>query len=285
MTHLVELRGSELERQVIGSMLRAEYFQSDQDRPLDFLLRQTGAVFRFLCGSSARSLAASVLAAFGLLYFSMKRRASALLLVFPFLLSWAAALLDLYPYGGVRQSVYLLPFAAAAIGAGLSAAVAQRLSVKLALIPAFAAAALVAGPPALPRNISVMDTVIGRLQASAPPGGLVFVDGRAGCVLDYYLGRDAPSTERPGRERFWESSAGGYRIIASPVWNFTPNSFSTELERLLEVYELRGRQVLWVMNVETETDFAAEESRRFPGSSIPLTVRSGEISLFEAVLP
>lgn len=111
------------------------------------------------------------------------------------------------------------------------------------------------------------------------------MDRRAGTVLDYYLGRDAWSTARPGREGFWESSAGGYRIIGSPIWNFTGYRLGTELQRLVTVYRLPAGQVVWVMNVESDLDAAHEVSRRFPGASLPLAFRFGEISLVEAVLP
>jgi hypothetical protein len=286
ITHVAHLRGSDLEREVKTRMLRPEYFQAEQDQALTFLVRQTGAVFRFLCGSPARGLAAFVLAVAGVLLLVARREPSAALLSIPFVLNAVAALLGLYPYGGVRQSVYLGLFAFAAIGAAVAAGVTGRPRATIAVVVLIALVLLTnVLPMRKGESKSQMNAVIGKLQEDAVPGSLVFVDRRAGAVLDYYLGRNDRSTERPGREGFRESSAGGYRIFESPIWNFTAASFGGELERFRKVYGLPARAVVWVFNVESRVDFQAEVSRRFPEASLPPSIRSGGISLFAAVLP
>jgi len=286
ITHVARLRGSELEHEAITRMLRTEYFQTDQDRPLQFLIRQTAAVFRALCGSPARGLLASLLAAAGVIWLWRKRQPSTLLMVLPFCLNAGAALMDIYPYGGARQSAYLVVFASTAIGAGLASLLSGSRRAQVLLIAILATETITAAVSAVPADGAVqMEAAFDSLRIAAPPGSLLFVDDRAFTVLDYYLGRNSWSARRPGLQRFWESSVGGYRVIGSWIWNFTGHQLGAELQRLAEVYRLPSHQVVWLINVESEIDPVPEVSGRFPGASFSVLRRFGDTSIIKVALP
>ncbi len=285
-THVADLRGSSLERLVMTRMLRAEYFQADQDRLLDFLFRQTAAIFRFLCGSAAAGAIASALAVAGLIILATKRDVSALLLALPFLFSAGASLMDVYPYGGTRHSVFLLVFASAAIGVTLSALAASRLwpaaVLVVVLVPVSLSTVLRA-----PEHHSAarMKAAIDEFRAAAPPASLLFMDLETGSILEYYLERKAGSIPRAGLQDFWESSAGGYRIVGAPFWNATEYVLGNELQRFVEVYRIPAGQLIWVIHIGPGYDPSAAVSRRFPGAVLRHVSRRDEMAFVEAVIP
>jgi len=286
VTHVARLRGGELEREVINRMLRTEYFQIDQDQALQFLARQTAAVFRALCGPAPRGLLAAVLAAAGVIFLWRSRRPSAILVALPFVLNAGAALIDIYPYGGTRQSVFLSVFACAAIGTAFAVLVRGRRWAQVVVIAVLAAATIpVAISTTQVGGAVQMAAALNDLRIAAPPGSLLFVDDRAFTVLEYYLGRNSWSMKRPGLQRFCESSVGGYRLVGSPTWNFTGHRLGVELERLVKVYRLPPHQVVWLINVESEIDPLPGVSEQFPGASFPLLRRFGDTSLVKVVLP
>ncbi len=285
-SHVADLRGSSLERLVMTRMLRAEYFQADQDRLFDFLLRQTAAVFRFLCGSAAAGAIACALAVVGLVILAMKRNSSALLLALPFLFSAGASLMDIYPYGGTRHSVFLLVFASAAIGVTLSALSGGRLWAAFVLVAVLAPVSVSTVLRAPERHGAArMKAAIIEFRAAAPPGSLLFMDLETGRILDYYLERKAWTALRTGLQGFWESSAGGYRIVGSPFWNASEYLLGNELQRFVEVYRIPAGQVIWLIHVGSDYNLSSVVSRRFPGAVFRLVSRFDEIAVVEVVLP
>ena len=285
-THVADLRGSSLERLVMTRMLRPEYFQADQDRLLDFLFRQTAAVFRFLCGSAAAGAVACVLAVVGLVILVLKRNASALLLALPFLFAAGASLLDVYPYGGTRHSVFLLLFASAAIGVALSALSAGRLWPAVVLVAVLAPVCLSTALGAPERQSARrMRAAVEGFRAAAPAGSLLFMDLETGRLLEYYLERKAWTMHGQGLQDFWESSAGGYRIRGTPMWNTTEYLLGNELQRFVDVYRIPAGQAIWVIHVGPGYNLASAVSRRFPGAVIRAASRLDELSFVEAVLP
>jgi 4-amino-4-deoxy-L-arabinose transferase-like glycosyltransferase len=285
-THVADLRRSSLETIVRTRMLRAEYFQGDQDRLLDFLFRQTAAVFRYLSGSATAGAVSCALAVVGLVILALKRRPSALLLALPFLFDAGASLTDLYPYGGTRHSVFLLVFASAAIGVALSVLAAGRVWPAVVLVAVLAPVSLsaVLGAPER-QSARRLKTAIEELRAAAPAGSLLFMDLEAGRVIDYYLERKAWTMPGTGLQGLWESSAGGYRIVGSPIWNATEYILGIELQRFVEVYRIPAGQVIWVVHVGPRFDLSSSVSRRFPGAVLKRVSRSDEMSFVEAVLP
>ena len=285
-THVARLRGGSLERLVRTRMLRAEYFQADQDGPLDFLVRQTGAVFRYLCGSAAAGTVACLLALAGLVILARRRSASALLLALPFLLGAGASLLDLYPYGGTRHSAFLLLFASAAISVALSSLAAGRLWPAMILVVVLAPLSLSAVERDPERHSARrLRAAIEELRSTAPAGSLLFMDFEAGCILEYYLGQKGGTAPDPRLQDFWVSAAGGYRIVGSPIWNATEYVLGNELKRFVEVYRIPAGQAIWLIHVGPRYDLPSAVSRRFPGAALRRVSRSDEVSFVEAVLP
>lgn len=143
-THLSKLHGGLMERHAQSEWLRDDYLQRGGDA-LQFLARQTAALFRFLFSSPAPAIVAGALAVAGIALAARKRLPAAILLSLPFFLAAVGGLLRLYPYGGTRHSIDLALFACAAIGVSLARVAGDRLWVPLLLATALAPAAFALG--------------------------------------------------------------------------------------------------------------------------------------------
>jgi len=272
-----------MEQGAITNWLHSGYFQRGQESAHTFTIRQLGALSGYFFGSPRAAAVALSLAVAGVVILAARRRASAVLLVLPCVLGLGAGLLDLYPFSETRHSAYLLPFVSAAIGVALSALSAGR----------FWSVFLVAGLISLSwrtpvwmapaRSLSQMDLAVERLRGAVQPGNLVFTDSRMGAVLRYYLGRNELSTETYVPERFWESNAGNYCLIASPLWDPGSKAFVDEAERMIQVYGGSVGQHFWVAHLGSVGDPTMELFRRFDGTVV--RNRVGDLSLFEVWRP
>jgi hypothetical protein len=280
-THVVLLRGGELERQAMTGWLDTSYFHRGQESLILYVVRQTAAVFRYFFGSPIAAAIAFLLAAAGVVHLALRRRPSVLLIVLPILSSTVAGMLGLYPFGGTRHSSYLLPFTAAAIAVAVSAFSVRRpwslLLPCAALVPLLWGTADWSAPrqSLLPLNVA-MD----RLRKVVPAGSLIFTDYRTSAVISFYLGRNESNIQRSGLDHFREREAGSYCIVRSPLWTPDPKAFGDEVERLIRVYGLPPGQRFWVIRQGGEFDLTLEFGRRFPGSVFPV-LRLGDMSAVE----
>lgn len=272
---VTRLRGSEAAR-VMAGWLAAAYYHHDSENVFGFLTRQTASLFRYLFGSWFAALLVFVLAAAGVFSLVLKRRPSAILLVLPYLLGAVAGLMAVYPFGGTRHSAYILPFAAAAAGAGASALSVKRpwaIAPGAALVTALLFGALDWSTP--PRSLSRMKAAIDRLGSIAPRGSLLFTDHRTAAVLTYYFGGYGLSDRRPGLS---------YRIVRSPVWAFDSERLGAEVDRLIRIYRLSAGQRFWIVRLGLEDDPTAALSRRLPAAVFSGVGRFGDILIVEVLL-
>ena len=143
-SHVSGLRGSGIERQAQTDWLQPDYLQRG-DGALQFVARQTAAVFRFLFSLTSFAAVAGALVLAGIVLVARGRRTAAILLALPFVLAAAGGLLRLYPYGGTRHSIDLALYACAAIGIAVARLTGDRIWVPLALAGALAPAAFALG--------------------------------------------------------------------------------------------------------------------------------------------
>lgn len=144
LSHVSKLHGGAMEREAQGEWLRVDYLQRE-DGALQFLFRQTAALFRFLFASPAAAVVAGSLVLCGIGLVAAGRRPSAILLALPFALAAAGGLLGLYPYGGTRHSIDLALFACAAIGVALARLGGNRIGIAFVLAAALAPAGFAVG--------------------------------------------------------------------------------------------------------------------------------------------
>jgi hypothetical protein len=274
-----------MEDRAVTSWLRAGYFHRDRENPLWFVARQTWEIFHYFFGASFLAAVAIVLTVAGLVVLGRRRQPLALLFALPLILGAAAGLLGVYPFSGTRHSAYLLLFVAVPMGIALSALLETRRWPALLTLGVLATLCWTSPEWSTPpQSLSRMNEAVDYLRERAAPGSLVFTDQRTGTVLSYYLGRDRLDTERRGLERFFESRAGGYCIVESPVWAPDPTAFPDELERMIRVYRLPAGQRLRVARLGFEYSSRSVLSGRFPDAIFPDSRNFGELSIVEVWL-
>ena len=127
-THLGRLSSLMSEWRLPQEYLRGSYFHQGTDHLEDFLYRGTFGVFRFIFGQTQMGQLAAVLFVAGIILLFLRSeprshvpsRALAMVLFLPFLLNWLAAAAGEYPYGRMRQCMFLAIFALAGVSICLS---------------------------------------------------------------------------------------------------------------------------------------------------------------------
>ncbi len=279
-TQVRKLRGGNLESRAMNSWLSTGYFQTTEHNPLAFVGRQIEEIFAYLLGPRPIAIVGLVLAAGGVFLLVARRRGSAVLLALPWVLGALAGLLRLYPFSSTRHSIYLLPFASAAIGVTLSTLIAGKLPLAylatLTLFPFYRPGPLL---PEAPRNLSRINVAIGEIRKRVPEGSLVFSDYNTYLLLRYYLGRDSFSAEEPGSGGFSERDSGGYCVVGDPNWSLNSKTFAEQFAKFISLYRLPPGQHLWVMCWGFEFDVVGVLSRKFPNSFARTVLRSDDIRL------
>ncbi|HLW80803.1 MAG TPA: glycosyltransferase family 39 protein [Candidatus Acidoferrales bacterium] len=142
VTHISKLRNDAIKSVAVNGWLRTEYFQP-RENVLHFAMRATAHAFLYLLTrqteiSVALFLLSVVIPIALVLFFvfgmalllanraggnqptACSTRMFGVLMLLPFAIGWAGALLRLYPYGGSRHVAYLAPFAVAGIATSIA---------------------------------------------------------------------------------------------------------------------------------------------------------------------
>ena len=153
--------------------------------------------------------------------------------VFAVALNMALSLAGLYPFGGTRHSVFLLPFVALGIGAGLAGLLKERSH----LAPLLAAGAVCvcsvfpapSGPHMQPpnQNIVLMRRAAEYVHAAAP-SGLVLVDQQTVFPFRYYFCRQEYFPFAANPENF---ACGSYQAHKSgALWDLSGERLAGDLK-------------------------------------------------------
>ena len=211
----------------VDGYLAVHYYSGgygDVPAMIEFVLSQTEWVLRY---HTTELLAVLGLAGFGVYVIVSvgKRRLDVIAILFLFSLAIAgcAALLRLYPYGGVRQCLYLTPIIFLAFGYALHSLSVDVLSLTRRGWPAHVGMALAAGIVAfsgtaaisgsdLYRNDRDFEAVLMALEQELPEGDVVYISGRLSPRFEfYYKGQvdgycrgDHYTFDECERRLFWE---------------------------------------------------------------------------------
>src|SRR4051812_35309801 len=149
-THITLIRRVGMVQHVAESYLRGSLFQR-QENAIGFVLKSNIRVFRFLFSQGAIAIVGMLLFVLAVVllfrsraglegrpYTTGDRRATppqlGLLFLLPFVVNCAAALADIYPYGGSRHNSYLAIFAMPAIATALARWKLRPIWIKPAVI-------------------------------------------------------------------------------------------------------------------------------------------------------
>lgn len=183
------------------------YFHEGKDHLLPFLYRGTFGIFRFAIGQTQIGQFAAVLFfVIGIVLLTgkgftdhAKARAVASMLLLPFVLNWAAVATGLYPYGRMRQCVFLAVFGLAGVSIGVSMIARKRAVVAATVAVAVVLLAQLFGTlqdrdsfPLAQQRHEHMDQMLQFIRSNVGPNELIFTDQATSLQLRHYLCNQKP---------------------------------------------------------------------------------------------
>jgi hypothetical protein len=244
----------------IGAMdyLRAYYYASGLETPLDFAWRMVFSTFFRAVGSHLLALPSIIIFLAGVAAILVGRTKTvpltAVLVASPFVIGFAAAVFQIFPFAGSRHQTYLLPFFAAGIAASF-AWLQQRIAGIMLVAGTMVVAPIWAIRDGTPDNnrtvrpMSDMYTAMEYIRGVVPPGATLFVDYETREVLEYYLARGDKQLDR-FRHKGVEEWLGGYRVVvpAKYLWAFRPDGVQEQIHESGEALGARSGDPVWVVS-------------------------------------
>jgi len=260
-----------------SAYLSHSYFEPGKVNPLAFIIGRTVGVFQYTFRQLAVGDVAFLLFIVGLVMVFRSRPVSTRvtsrqlgwLLLLPFAINCAAAMLRRYPYGGTRHSSFLLPFGIAAVCVALDRILKHRVSWGLAV-------ALVASifchfttakelPYVAPdaQRASHMRAAIDFIH-QLPTDEPIFADVQTNLLLGHYLCEQQPISGDRSIPGFVAYECEGHRVIASTTkYVFTARSFYDQWQEIVAKFHLQPGTKVWTAQMGWYT-YVAFELSNFP---------------------
>ena len=263
-THISRIKNTSMAEQAFDSWLRKSYFHPADGSPLIFIVARTFSVFQYLLGQFVVGDIAGFLFIAGIVFLLRKQTALprseptplqlAALLILPFAINCAAGLLDLYPYGGTRHSVFLAVFAIPGISlcvAGISRQRKLSPIVTAVGIVFFCFAFQSVRHPYIYRadqKRDLMEQAVRFVREQVPPSAPLFVDYESGILLGHYLCEQRPVVYEDSIPGFLVFNCGGHRVVSAmhDLWAFTPQMFLQQWSDLVRNGEFSNGETIWV---------------------------------------
>ncbi len=262
-------------------LLANSYFHWGKDHLLRFVFARTFGVLQYTFGQLAVGDIAGVLFIAGVVLLLIgkeeagrKRPSPAqlgLFLLLPFVINAAAAIVDLYPYGGTRHSAFLIPFAVAGVSLAIAKLTRRRLFPAVGIAVLIVAVCQVFGAPHRPymrredQRRSNMTQAMDAIRQRVSPGDVIFVDFQTSFLLRFYLCPEISFTGLPPAA-FRTFSCGGHRVISlGPETNvLTANLFPRRWDEMVRAYTLKPGQTVWIFQAGWDIGLARELQERVP---------------------
>jgi uncharacterized membrane protein len=262
-------------------LLANSYFHWGQQHLLGFVFARTFGVLQYTFGQLAVGDIAGILFVAGIILLWTGKDASedagsssrqlGLLLTLPFAINCLAAIFDLYPYGGTRHSAFLLPFAIAGVSLTIAKLTRQRIATALGIAVLTVTVCQLFGAPHRPymkredQRRETMMQAMDTIRQSAASEDIIFVDFQTSFLLRFYL---CPEISFSGLSPsdFRAFSCGGHRVIAtsSETNVFTADSFPRLWNELLNAYDLKAGQTIWIFQAGWDIGLAQELHEKHP---------------------
>lgn len=272
-THLRLLHGGAMEQEAQQQWLR-EFYLRHGESIAGFLWRQTASLFRYLFAAEVAGFLAFLLFVAGMVWLVRGRKyALAGFAGVPIALAMIAGCLGVYPYGGSRHQVILLIPTLAVVSLFLSWLLRDRIEWMLLLLavaipvwrrhpyPAFQ-------PPPPYEKRENMEAAVQFIETALPPGTVLFTDYQTSLVLGFYMSREAPRPDLSGGGPFWEFRFGGYPVIASRRWSWTPQTFKEEWAAVRRLKGLPAERPLQVVTIGSGATLVYELTQLDPAFQV-----------------
>ena len=260
-SHLGRL-GSMLDQSLLPQQyLFSSYFHRGRDHLIPFLYRGTFGVFRFVFGHTRIGQLAAILFVAGIVLLFVGRgadrarsRVLAILLVLPFALNWIAAAVGMYPYGRMRQCMFLAIFALAGVAICVariakgkpSLATAVTLGIVI-LCQAFGTQQDRDALPLAEQRHEHMDEAVQFIRGHVSADDVIFTDKATSYQLVHYLCRQQPVAVESYAEHMETFRCEGLRVVGTgpAAGALTAHSLAGEWQETAKDLHAAGQ--VWVV--------------------------------------
>jgi hypothetical protein len=281
-THIAQLKASEVASRYMQAVMRNSYFHWGSDHLLLFIFARTFGVFQFVFGQLVVGDLAGLLFLAGVVILLKEKiapgasqptsRELGLLLLLPFGLNCAAAIADLYPYGGTRHSAFLAPFAVAGVSVAMARLTSQRIVRGVAAALLIVAACHLFGTPHRPymlradQSSANIAAAMNFIRRQVSPTDVIFVDFQTSYLLRHYLCRERTAAFDAAISSFRTFQCGGHHIISTDYETniFTAETFLSRWREMVRLYSLKPGDTVWVFQAGWDIHLADELKEKFP---------------------
>jgi hypothetical protein len=279
VTHLSKLKNSIA---VWSTSYGTAYFQRDSMSLFNFTWRNTFGIFLFLFGQPY--VAITVLLCFigGIVLFFGKKLLSpkdssqtnrlGILLLFPFLGVWCAAIAGIYPYIGSRHTVFLAPFAIAAGSYLLAAMCGKRVWIGLlaaALLMVVSYSAHGAAPTEeMTENQSpaLMASAVSYMEQSIPRGDHFLLDYQSSIPFEFYFcGPNVMFPIQTFHGQYYDFACKGDPAVVLRQWKLLRQTFPGEFRNMALSNGLKPGNRVWLFQTGWGTDMGTDLAAHDPG--------------------
>jgi 4-amino-4-deoxy-L-arabinose transferase-like glycosyltransferase len=283
VTHISKQKSSAQTAQAMEEWLRKSYYHPGHDSLLLFVLGRSFGVFQFIFGYPAIGDIAGLLFLAAVILLLREKNVSspnrpstwqlAVLLLLPFALNCAAAIMKAYPYGGTRHCVFLVIFALAGVSFVLARWVRQHTARGVGVAILIVAACNVFGAPHRPymlrrdQSSKQMNRVMSVIRRDVSSGSLLFMDYQTSLLLSHYLCSQRAMSFDSSITTLQTFDCGGYRIISADphTWRFENQTFLSKWDEMERTYDLKLKSGdnVWVIQAGWDIKLATDLQNQF----------------------
>jgi hypothetical protein len=281
-THITPVSRREFAQQSMQALLTNSYFHWGHDHLPLFIFARSFGVFQYVFGQLAIGDVAGLMFFLGVAMLLIgkhppevaraRSRELGIFLLLPLILNCAAALVDLYPYGGTRHSAILAPFAVAGVSFALTRLTGQRVARGLATALLIVVTCHLFGAPHRPymlrgdQSSANMMAAVDFIHREVSPADRIFVDFQSNYFLRYYLCRERTVPADAVLDSFHTLQCGGYHVIST---DYQTNIFNAEIflnrwGEMLRLYALKPGDTVWVFQAGWDIHLADQLKEQHP---------------------
>jgi uncharacterized membrane protein len=277
--YLTQLRKLKADLELWGLDLDQSYFRYYRDDIFNFTRQHTWQVFGYLFAQTYVSAAMLLLTVGGAAFLFFRDLASrspqanrrvGILLFFPFVALWGAAIAGVYPLEGSRHSTFVIPFILAAASFGLAAICRQKLWAAALFATVLMGVSNLYGYPTETgftvenQRRDLMVAALDHVRQSIPRSDRILVDYQSSLPLAYYLCPTETITMDASREGFQQFSCDGYSIVSLRFWKLRGEVLPSVFEKLVRVYGLKPGDRVWVFQAGWQGNMVADLPKHLP---------------------